>query len=216
MSIQRVLFVLTSALEITSQADALGALCPSVSLRTKWALRWWHQRSCGEEEQVVAEEPCTDSAWDPGPLDVVLEGSRCRALLLEIVKRAAHDWILYRLQADLELRQLADDAYIWLFEEGPGHKNWESRKGTEAELTSFLAICEATDLSPHKVRAAVRCMTPQGITRAGRPAEVRRPKKEQQLDGIEDYSLPDGLELVTLEEAEDQYGVCITYESVCA
>jgi len=60
-------------------------------------------------QQAKKEEEV--SAWEPNsPRDV----SRCKALLLEVLRRAAHDWVLYRQHKRMQLRVLADDAYLSL------------------------------------------------------------------------------------------------------
>lgn len=120
-----------------------------------------------------------DSAWDPDSHDEQMEVSRCRALLLEVIRRAAHDWILYRTHNRLQMRQIAEDAHTWLFLEGPGHSWWNTRKRSGAQLTSFLGICELLDLDPPYVRRRVRALTPRQIMTAGRPSERRRRPVEE-------------------------------------
>lgn len=122
--------------------------------------------------------------WDPtSPRDV----SRCKALLLEVLRRAAHDWVLYRQHHKLQLRELAEDAYTWLFQEEPGHPYWKQRAIFEFEfeegpiqgvrsITSFLAICEALDLDPESVRDHVKKLDVRSIIASGRPAESRKPQ----------------------------------------
>jgi hypothetical protein len=135
-----------------------------------------------------------DSAWDPDTHDQQMEVSRCRALLLEIIRRAAHDWILYRTHAKLSMRQIAEDAHTWLFVEGPKHTWWHMRRRTGAQLTSFLGICELLDLDPPYVRQRVRSLTPRQIMTAGRPSERRkRPVEEPSYTTHEvaDVSLED-------------------------
>lgn len=115
-----------------------------------------------------------DSEWDPESTEEQIAASRCRALLLEVIRRAAHDWILYRTHDRLQLRQIAEDAYIWLFEETPSHP-WGRIRSTQGNgLTSFLTICELLDLDPDFVRERARSMTVQQIMSAGRPAERRK------------------------------------------
>lgn len=124
--------------------------------------------------------PDTDY-WEPSS---ALSVSRCKRLLLEILRRAAHDWILYRQHHKMGLRELAEDAYIWLFEEGEGHPYWEARKGSsESSMTSFLAICEILDFDPDDVRSRVKKMDIRTIISSGRPAETRRqrPQTQEQL-----------------------------------
>lgn len=117
--------------------------------------------------------------WDPPTTEENLEASRCRALLLEIIRRAAHDWILYRTHDRLQLRKVAEDAYIWLFEEGPGHPWSRIRAAHDNNLTSFSTICDILELDPKFVRQRVRAMTPKQIMTAGRPSERRRHTHEE-------------------------------------
>jgi hypothetical protein len=98
-----------------------------------------------------------------------------KSLLLEIVRRAAFDWVLYRGSRRLDQKALAEDAYTWLFVEGPGHPNWKIRKEEGKELTSFLSICEQLDLDPEKLRGYVRNLTPNRVMSSGRPPENSRP-----------------------------------------
>lgn len=113
-----------------------------------------------------------EASWEPSS---ALASSRCKRLLLEILRRASHDWILYRQHRKMVLRELAEDAYTWLFEEEEGHPDWEERKSDVGDsLTSFLSICEALDFDPEDVRNRVRKMNIKTIISAGRPAESRR------------------------------------------
>lgn len=132
------------------------------------------------------------SAWDPPSTEDHIMASRCRALLLEIIRRAAHDWILYRMHDRLQLRQVAEDAYVWLFKEGPKHPWSRMRKSSGSTLTSFLSICELIDLDPKFVRDRVRGMTVQQIMTAGRPAERRRRREETYVEHSTELNL-DGL-----------------------
>lgn len=120
--------------------------------------------------------PPVESVWDPEPAEAQMESSRARALLLELIRRAAHDWVLYRTSRRMDQRELAQEAFTWLFEERPGHASWEQRRSEGRELTSFLTICELLELDPDFVRERVRKMTPHGIKMAGRPAENRHRK----------------------------------------
>ena len=85
------------------------------------------------------------TASEEGQLLQEVRGSK--ELLLEIVKRAVNDWTLYRLHTDLPQRQLADDAFVWLFDE-PGHPNWVTRVLEDRTITGFMTICELLDLNP--------------------------------------------------------------------
>jgi hypothetical protein len=120
-------------------------------------------------------------------------------LLLEILRRAAHDWVLYRQSSRLTSKECAQDAYTWLFEETTEHPAGRHRATAVFEfedgevtgvrsITSFLGICEALDLDPDTVRTRVRQMDIQTIISAGRPAETRRVKRNE-VSGVEDAGL---------------------------
>lgn len=103
-----------------------------------------------------------------------------KELLLEIVKRAVNDWTLYRLHTDLPQRQLADDAYVWLFDEEPGHPNWVTRVLEDRTITGFVTICELLDLDPDRLREHIMQLKPEDVRNAGRPPERRRlPRPEE-------------------------------------
>jgi hypothetical protein len=97
-----------------------------------------------------------------------------RALLLEIIRRAAYDWVMYRNNRRLMLKRVAEDAYVWLFVEAPGHPDWLERERDGWQLFSFLAICDYLDLEPSKVRWHIKRLTPQRIQAMGRPPTHRR------------------------------------------
>lgn len=146
------------------------------------------------------------SEWDPDSTEEHITASRCRALLLEVIRRAAHDWVLYRTHDRLHLRQIAEDAYIWLFEESPTHPWARIRVLSDNRLTSFLTICEILDLDPEFVRERVRGMTVQQIMSAGRPAECRKHYEEPCVE----YSTEVDLDVL---EHVDLYGDNMSYES---
>jgi len=187
--------VLGAVLLLQAQALTLGARVEPLVDHAQQALQ--HQLSVllppppptvptvTEQLPESEETPCCD-AWDPDPPDVFIEASKCRALLLEVIRRAAHDWVLYRSTRRPE-RAYAHDAYIWLFEEEPGHPWWELRHKEGEPLLAFLNICEVLDLDPKFVRARIRKMTIRDIMTAGRPAENRRGRTDE---GIEDYESP--------------------------
>lgn len=138
-----------------------------------------------------------ESSWDPDPVEEQIFVSYCRALLLEVIRRAIHDWVLYRAHAELQKKQLANHAYTWLFEEKPGHPWWRRRQREDGQLlTSFLNICEILDLDPEHVRRRARQVTPRQITTAGRPAERRRRRREEST--VTEHSV----ETVSIEELE--------------
>lgn len=174
-----------------------------------------------DELEALETEP---SVWDPEPL---YEASRCQALLMEIIRRAAHDYVLYRQHRKLELKMLADQAYTWLFEEEPGHPAWKSREralfkledelGQTAvevgsrRLTSFLSICEACNLDPEAVRERAREMTVESIMRTGRHIERRKPRPNGEMMSIEMHSVVADIDIESLD-AENQTGSHDYYE----
>jgi hypothetical protein len=142
-------------------------------------------------EQIERDEDEGErSAWEPSSPQ---ESSRCKALLLEVLRRAAHDWVLYRSHSKLVNREIAQDAYQWLFEEDEDHNCWKERSTAVFDLddgevtgarsiTSFLAICETLELDPEVVRTRVRQMDIQTIISAGRPAETRKVKTGEAMN----------------------------------
>jgi len=161
-----------------------------------------------EEEDAYAESP-----WDPSSRMAQVNCHRCKALLVEVLKRAAHDWVLYRTSSKLDKKELALDAYKWLFKEGPGHPDWEAREVDGNTITSFLAICEALDLDPDNVRECIRKLNVPAILHVGRPAETRRSKKskrggeEVQQHAVVDVSLDvlDQSDTVYMSQYEAHY-----------
>lgn len=106
----------------------------------------------------------------PDPVGEKLSaGQGARALLLEILRRAIYDWVLYRQSTRLEHKLLAEEAFTWLFLEDEEHEHWDVRVDEGKQLTSFLAICEELDLDPEDVRAAARAITPNRVVASGRP-----------------------------------------------
>lgn len=106
--------------------------------------------------------------------DRLREASGAENLLLEIVRRAAFDWVLYRESPRPDRRQLADDAYIWLFEEDEDHPHWAIRQAEGKSLTSLLSICEALGIRVPVVRAYVKNLTVDKILSTGRQPETGR------------------------------------------
>lgn len=122
--------------------------------------------------------------------DRLREAQGARALLLEIFRRAAYDWVLYRSSRRIDQKQLAEDAYNWIFVEDEGDATWRSRKAEDKVLTSFSSICENLDLDPSVLRRHVRALTPQKVISSGRPPENSR--ATEQSKHIEVHtSLPD-------------------------
>lgn len=157
------------------------------------------------DEPLELEVSVQHSYRDPTSVGEHIGASRCRALLLEIIRRAAHDWILYRLHDRLQLRQVAEDAYVWLFEEGPGHSWYRTRRTNGFMLTSFLAICDLLDLDPAFVRRRIKSMTAKEIMTAGRPAENRRRRQSEEGSCIEHGTDVDLAALDTSSECSSSY-----------
>lgn len=105
--------------------------------------------------------------------EVIRESEGCKALLLEIIRRAAYDWVLYRTSRRIPQRHFAEDAYIWLFQEDEQHPRWSERSREGKHLTSFVGICEVLDLDPDKVRGYIRKLTAKKVMSAGRPPDYR-------------------------------------------
>jgi hypothetical protein len=128
------------------------------------------------------EEDERGSSWDPDPIANRIEVSRCRRFLLEIIRRAAHDFVLYRISRRLDKRSWANDAFTWLFEEDREHSHYKERAKDGRTLTSFIDICDVLDLDPDTVRERVLQMDVKTIMSAGRPAERRKRKKSTEVD----------------------------------
>lgn len=202
--------LLSAVLSIQVQALALGAPVQQHTERTQAALYSYldHPLERAVEVLTPTQEPplvpeeAPPSLWDPDPSEAVVEASKCRALLLEVIRRAAHDWVLYRNTRKPE-RAYAADAYVWLFEEGPAdegkpaHPAWEERQRRGEPLLAFLTICELLDLDPGVVRTRIRKMTARDILTAGRPAENRR---NRPVDGVEDYPSPEQLDVISYDD----------------
>lgn len=117
-----------------------------------------------------------------------------KSLLLEIIRRAAYDWVLYRSSRRLLHKKLAEESFIWLFKEEPGHPDWDERATNGKQMTSFVGICSALDLDVDTLRGHIRRMTAKNVTSVGRPAEYRRveiretrvlkDREEEALEGI--------------------------------
>ena len=112
------------------------------------------------------------------PPDVLGEKMRqaegARALLLEIVRRAAYDWVLYRSSRRLDQKVLAEDAFTWLFQEDEEHPNWQLRRAEGKDLTALVNICVELDLDVERVRGHIRNLTPNKVMSSGRPPENSR------------------------------------------
>jgi hypothetical protein len=147
-----------------------------------------------DEEEGLFDDLPMMSVWDPEDVLGSTDSMRCKTLLMEVIMRAAHDWVLYRQSRRINDLQLAKEAHTWLFEECPGHPRWEERQqqGPEARYMSFLAICETLEHDPEWWREFARNLTANKIKCAGRPADKRKVRVED--SGIEDYCSPSVLD----------------------
>lgn len=116
----------------------------------------------------------------------------CKALLLEIVRRAAYDWVLYRSSRRLLHKTLAEHAYHWLFVERDGGSEWAERERHGKHITSFVGICEGLGLDVDLVRKHIKRLTPKNVLSVGRPAEYRR-REVFTTTGEDSYALPESL-----------------------
>ena len=141
------------------------------------------------------------SAWDPEPVVVIppvrdeelilQEINGCKTLLLETIRRAAYDWVLYRTSRRMAQRVLAETAYRWLFTEKPGTPDWQERQREGKHITSFESICESLDLDSDTVRKHIQRLTAKNVMSVGRPAEYRRRDVFSTHSGDDDvYSVP--------------------------
>lgn len=133
---------------------------------------------------------------DRDPALVQQEIKGCKALLLEVIRRAAYDWVLYRSSTRIFHLKLAEQAFCWLFKEDEDHPDWQERAETGKHITAFQAICSALDLDVRAVREHVRKLTPKNVMSVGRPPEYRR--REPASHSTEDASII--LESADLEE----------------
>ncbi len=115
--------------------------------------------------------------------DQAEDAQACHRLMLEIVRRAAFDWVCLGNKDD-ERAETWADANTWLFEEGPGHPWWETRQGEGTGHLSFLAICEYLALDVERMRTKIRNMTEADVIAVGRPIEHR----DRTGLNVEDYA----------------------------
>jgi len=131
----------------------------------------------------------------------------CKALLLEIVRRAAYDWVLYRSSARLLHKTMAEAAFHWLFTEEPGTPEWKEREQQGKYVTSFVGICDSLGLDVALVRTHIKRLTPKNVLSVGRPAEYRRREVFSSSSSEDVFSLPENLvdyEAVQAEVSEDE------------
>lgn len=129
--------------------------------------------------KVPLPEKCTVSICEVRELrrphsEAQQEINGSKSLLLEIVRRAAYDWVLYRTSTRLINKRLAEESYHWLFVEKPGSLEWAERCRSGKQLTSFVSICESLDLDPDNMRMHIKRLTAKNVMNVGRPAEYRR------------------------------------------
>lgn len=165
----------TSALE--DMTKKLVSLTSSLQPRPKLKPKPKPKKTNGHELNMSVTEQALEvieSAWDPYSARSRIESSRCKALLLEIVKRAIHDWILYRGHSEITKATYAHDAYYWLFVEDEQHPSFKERIKNKSTITSFVVICELTDLQPKSLREHIKTLKVSDIMGTGRPVEHRR------------------------------------------
>jgi len=155
-----------------------------------------------ERTPELEPEEMDGSPWDPSTKSAQINSHRCKSLLLEIMKRAAHDWVLYRASTRMDRRELANDAFVWLFEEEPGHPRWAIREKSGHTITSFIAICEALDIDPKNVREHIKGLNAPAILRASKPKkEQKRPRKN--ADDVQQHGVGMEISLEALEQSGD-------------
>lgn len=117
--------------------------------------------------EVPAQVAHGDHLTELGELERYIVG--VRALWIEMVRRAAFDWVLYRNSRKLTKRCLAADAFIWLFIETPGDARWQARIDNDGSpISSFCGICDALGLNPTTLRRGICCLTPAMIRSLGK------------------------------------------------
>jgi hypothetical protein len=167
----------------------------------------WDPGPTSDVHLLLAEE-AEEEEEEPAPIrDEALiqqEINGAKTLLLEIIRRSAFDYVLYRTSRRMVYKALADQAYHWLFLEKPGTREWDQRQHEGKYITSFEAICEALDLDADNVRAHVRKLTPKHVTSVGRPAEYRRRDVFSSAQGEDDaHALPNGM-IVESNPSDDE------------
>jgi hypothetical protein len=111
-------------------------------------------------------------------------------LAFEIMRRAAHDWVLYRDSQKPQQKLIADDAYHWIFVEAPGSEAWEERVRSQKQMTSFCAVCEILGEPPEVVRSYIKRLTVKEILSTGRPPTYRRQKERRKRDRVVPSPIP--------------------------
>jgi hypothetical protein len=128
-----------------------------------------------EEKGVEVAEPADrDAEFDFDYFQYYVLG--VRTLWIEVIRRAAFDWVLYKNSQRMPKRLLAQDAYNWLFVEDQDHPNWAVRVKTDGcTLSSFIGICEALGLDPDTIRLGILHLTSTKIKTLGK-LPMRRSK----------------------------------------
>lgn len=125
---------------------------------------------------ATGKNPLDDHRTPPDPIGAqTAQASGARSLLLEIIRRAAFDWVLYRSSRRIDQKLLAEDAYTWIFLENEHHPHWKIRVAEGKQLTSFICICEQLDVDAERLRGYIRNLTPSRAMSSGRPPENSRP-----------------------------------------
>lgn len=102
------------------------------------------------------------------------------------MRRAIHDWVLYRESEKASFRKIALDAEQWLF----GEEHATKGRPTTDLFMSLVSMCLALDLKVSDVRERARNMTPRDILCTGRPAERRHAcVDEDVLDSSSDFGV---------------------------
>ncbi len=129
------------------------------------------------------------SSGDHGDLDssVLLcleeEVRGVRGLYVGIMVRAIEDWLLYRDSPNDDERELARDAYEWIFEEDP-----EDLDDDDVDQ-SFLRICELIGKDPEDIRESVYRLRAADVLCTGRPAVHKSTKDPREKDILDDEFL---------------------------
>ena len=116
-------------------------------------------------EELADEVPRVDDLYAQLAQDI----AGGKNLLIELVKRTAFDWVLYRSSRKMDYRRLAEDAYTWLFLENEEHYHWQVRETEGKTLTSFQSICDVLDMDCERIRTKIRTLTPEKARASGRP-----------------------------------------------
>lgn len=127
------------------------------------------------------KEPDLDSKFDFSSAYMQYELG-IRTLWVEVIRRAAFDWVLYKNSRKMPKRQLAQDAFFWLFVEGPSSPSWNERIESDgSNITSFIGICEALGLDPDTLRSGICRLTATKIKTLGR-LPMRRIRRDSSTE----------------------------------